>query len=75
MKNKVNHNNIFESYIAQDLFILDIIDKIASDWKEAGRQEFTRDNFEDFIFEEFSGWMELGLQEYLEEEFGEEDEM
>ena len=70
MKNKVNHNNIFESYIAQDLFILDIIDKIASDWKEANRQEFTRDNFEDFIFEEFSNWMELGLQEYLEEEFG-----
>lgn len=75
MKNKVNHNNIFESYIAQDLFILDIIDRIASDWKEADRQEFTRDNFEDFIFEDFSNWMELGLQEYSEEEFGEEDEM
>lgn len=75
MKYKVNHNNIFESYIAQDLFILDIIDRIASDWKEANRQEFTRENLEYYVFEEFFNLMELGLQEYLEEEFDEEDEM
>ena len=54
MKNeKVDHNNIFESYLARDIFIMDIIEKVIADWKRTKRKEgtFTRENLEDFFFE------------------------
>lgn len=73
MTNKCDHTNIFESYIAQDIFVLDILDKIANDMKRAERKEFTKDSFEDFIADEFSQWLELGVQTYIEEEWGEND--
>lgn len=71
---KVDHTNIFESWLAQDVFVSDILEKIADDWKRANRVEFNRENFEEFVFEEFPCWMESGLLEFLEEEFGEEDD-
>ena len=44
---KPNHQNIFDSYIAQDLFVLDILEKIAHDWVRAyGVKTFNRENFE-----------------------------
>lgn len=73
MTNKCDHTNIFESYLAQDIFILDILDKIANDMKQAGRKEFTKDNFEDFAADEFLQWLDLGVQTYIEEEWGEND--
>ena len=73
MKNKCDHTNIFESCIAQDIFVSDILDKIANDMKRAERKEFTKDNFEDFIADEFLQWLELGVQTYIEEEWGEND--
>lgn len=73
MNRQVNHNNIFESYIAQDVFVLDILDKIASDMKQTERRAFTQENFEDFVSDEFMQWIELGLQTYVEEEWGENE--
>lgn len=61
MSKQINHNNIFESYIAQDIFVLDILDKIASDMKQTERKDFTQENFKDFISDEFMQWIELGL--------------
>ncbi len=71
---KVDHTNIFDSWLAQDVFVSDILEKIANDWKKANRMEFNRENFEDFIFDDFPCWLENGLQEFLDEEFGEEEE-
>lgn len=71
---KVDHTNIFDSWLAQDVFVADILEKIANDWKRANRMEFNRENFEDFIFEDLPCWLENGLQEFLDEEFGEEEE-
>ena len=71
MNKKVNHNNVFESYIAQDILILDILEKIANDWKEAGREDFDRETFEEFIIDDFTHWLECGLQDFLDAEFGE----
>lgn len=60
---KVDHSNIFESYLARDIFILDIIDKVVNDWKRTLRKEgtFTRENLEEFFFDEFQQWIELGV--------------
>ena len=68
---KPNHQNIFDSHIAQDLFVLDILEKIAYDWKRAyGVQTFNRENFEEFVTNDFMQWIELGLEEFCDEEFG-----
>lgn len=45
-KKKVDHTNIFDSWLAQDVFVSDILEKIANDWKRANRMEFNRENFE-----------------------------
>ena len=67
---KPNHQNIFESYIAQDIFVLDIFEKIANDWKTTDRAgTFNRENFEEFIANDFMQWIELGLGEFCDEEF------
>lgn len=76
MENKtVDHRNIFESYLAQDIFIMDIIEKVVADWKLTKRKEgtFNRENLEDFFFDDFQQWVELGVQEWCDEEFGLED--
>lgn len=68
---KPNHQNIFESFIAQDIFVLDIFEKIANDWKISHRkQTFNRENFEEFIANDFMQWIELELEEFCDEEFG-----
>ena len=68
---KPNHNNIFDSHIAQDLFVLDILEKIAHDWLRAyGVKTFNRENFEEFVANDFMQWIEFGLEEFCDEEFG-----
>ena len=67
---KPNHQNIFDNNITQDLFVLDILEKIAYDWKTAHRkQTFNRENFEEFVTNDFMQWIELGLEEFCDEEF------
>lgn len=73
-KRKVDHTNIFDSWLAQDVFVSGILERIANDWKKARRIEFNRENFEEFIFDEFTCWLENGLQEFLDTEFGEEED-
>ena len=76
MENKtVDNNNIFESYLARDIFIMDIIEKVVRDWKRAKRKQstFNRENLEDFFFDEFQQWIELGVEEWCDEEFGLEE--
>ena len=68
---KPNHQNIFDSHIAQDLFVLDILEKIAHDWVRAyGVKTFNRENFEEFVTDDFMQWIELELKEFCDEEFG-----
>lgn len=76
MENKtVDNNNIFENYLERDIFIMDIIEKVVSDWKRAKRKQstFNRENLEDFFFDEFQQWIELGVEEWCDEEFGLEE--
>ena len=69
---KVDHTNVFESYIAQDIFVLDVLEKIANDWKRSHlAEDFNRDNFELFVFDELPQWFEMGLNDFLNEEFEE----
>lgn len=71
---KVNHQNIFESFLAQDIFILDILEKIAHDWKTSHKaNSYNREKFEDFVTEDFMQWIELELEEFCDDEFGEGD--
>ena len=66
----LNHQNIFDSCIAQDLFVLDILEKIAYDWKRAyGVKTFNRENFEEFVANDFMQWIELALGEFCDKEF------
>lgn len=76
MENKtVDHDNIFESYLARDIFIMDIIEKVVNDWKRTKRKDgtFNRENLEDFLFDEFHNWFELGAREWCDAEFGLEE--
>ena len=71
---KVNHQNIFESFLAHDIFVLDILEKIAYDWKTSRRkQTFNRENFEEFVTDDFMCWIELELKEFCDDEFGFDD--
>lgn len=64
--------NIFENYIAQDVFILAILEKIAEDWKQShNKDSFNRDNFEEFVLVDLPAWFETALDDFNEEEFGE----
>lgn len=64
--------NIFENYMAQDVFILDILEKIAEDWKQShNKDSFNRDNFEEFVLVDLPAWFETALDDFNEEEFGE----
>lgn len=72
---KVDHTNVFESYIAQDVFVLDILEKIADDWKRSHKADsFNRNNFEEFICNEFVEWLDVGMWSFCDEEFGEEED-
>lgn len=78
-KRAVDHTNVFESYLAQDVFMLDIIEKVVHDWKNSPRKgELTRDRLEDFFYDEFQQWIGCNLEDYLNEEFeddyGDEEE-
>ena len=73
-KRKVDHTNIFDSWLAQDVFVSGILERIANDWKKARRIEFNRENFEEFVFDDLPCWIENGLQEFLDAEFGEEED-
>ena len=56
MENKtVDNNNIFESYLARDIFIMNIIEKVVNDWKRTKWKKgtFNRKNLEDFLFDGF----------------------
>lgn len=69
---KVNHQNIFESFLAQDIFVLDILEKIANDWKTSCKaNSYNREKFEDFVTDDFMQWIELELEEFCDDEFGE----
>lgn len=68
---KPNRQNIFESDIIQDLFVLDILEKIAYDWKRAyGVKTYNRENFEEFVANDLMQWIELGVGNFCDEEFG-----
>ena len=68
---KPNRQNIFESDIIQDLFVLDILEKIAYDWKRAyGVKTYNRENFEEFVINDFMQWIEFALETFCDEEFG-----
>ena len=68
---KPNHQNIFDNNITQDLFVLDILEKIAHDWVRAyGVKTFNRENFEEFVANDFVQWIELGLGGFCDEKFG-----
>ena len=67
---KPNRQNIFESDSIQDLFVLDILEKIAYDWKRAyGVKTFNRENFEEFVTNEFMQRIEFELESFCDEEF------
>ena len=75
IENKIaDHSNIFESYLAQDVFIMDIIEKVVNDWIRTKRKEgtFNRENLEDFFLDDFQQWLELGVDEWCNEEWGQE---
>lgn len=68
---KPNRQNIFESHITQDLFVLDILEKIAHDWKRAyGVKTYNRENFEEFVTNDFMQQIEFALGIFCDEEFG-----
>ena len=67
---KPNRQNIFESDIIQDLFVLDILEKIAYDWKRAyGVKTYNRENFEEFVTNDFMQQIEFALESFCDEEF------
>lgn len=67
-----NEMNIFESYLAQEVFVTDIIEKVVADWKSSHKKEqFTRENLEDFFEDELIQWIFLEIETYCEAEFGE----
>lgn len=71
---KVNHNNIFESYIASECFLLDILERISYDWKNSRRANtFNRETFEEFVINDFIVSLEVELDEFCDEEFGTEE--
>ena len=69
---EIDHTNVFESYLTQSVFALDILEKLANDWKRANRkmQEFNRDNFEDFVYNEFMEWICCEMEEFADAEWG-----
>ena len=61
-KREVDHTNVFESYIAKEVFMMDVIEKIVNDWRRSERQ---------FIHE----WIGYSVETWLDEEFeNDEDE-
>lgn len=68
-------NNLFENSLVLDVFVLDVLEKIANDWKNSCHKEsYTRDEFEQFVINELPIWFMDNLEDFLNEEFGEEDD-
>lgn len=67
-------DNIFKNIFADDLFKLDIIEKVYLDWKNSRKNKdiVNRENAEDMLYEYFSQF-DFAIDEFLDEEF-EEDE-
>lgn len=67
-------NNLFENSLVLDVFVLDVLEKVANDWKNSCHKEsYNRDEFEQFVVNELPMWFTENLEDFLEEEFGEED--
>ena len=76
-KREVDHTNVFESYIAKEVFMMDVIEKIVNDWRRSERQSNpTREELEDFFYDEFiHEWIGYSVETWLDEEFeNDEDE-
>ena len=75
-KREVDHTNVFESYIAQEVFMMDVIEKIVNDWRRSERKSNpTREELEDFFYDEFiHEWIGYSVETWLDEEFENEDE-
>ena len=67
-------NNVFKDPMVRDVFLLDVLEKIAYDWKESDQETYTRDNFEEFVDFELPVWFLDVLNDFLDDEFGEEDD-
>lgn len=67
-------NNVFKDHMVRDVFLLDVLEKIAYDWKESDQETYTRDNFEEFVDFDLQVWFLDVLDDFLDEEFGEEDD-
>ena len=70
-KRAVDHTNVFESYLAQEVFMMDIIDKIVDDWKRTDRKSNpTREELEDCFYDTFiHEWIGYSVENWLDEEF------
>jgi hypothetical protein len=75
-KRAVDHTNVFESYLAKEVFMMDIIDKVVDDWKRTDRKSNpTREELEDFFYDTFiHEWIGYSVETWLDEEFESEDE-
>lgn len=67
-------NNVFKDHMVRDVFLLDVLEKIAYDWKESDQETYTRDNFEEFVDFDLQVWFLNVIDDFLDEEFGEEDD-
>ena len=72
-------NNIFRSYLADDIFRYDVLERITNDFRadmKHRNKEVTRENLEEALYEmveNISNNIEWFLDEEFEEEFEEED--
>lgn len=69
-------NNIFESFIADDLFRYDMVATVFNDLKESDKKcgiVRTRDQYEEELLEYFMEF-DFAIGEFLDEEFEEESE-
>lgn len=75
-KREVDYTNVFESYIAQEVFMMDVIEKIVNDWKRSSRKSNpTRKELEDFFYDEFTNeWIGYSVETWLDEEFENDDD-
>jgi hypothetical protein len=69
-------NNIFRSFLADDLFRYDVLEKIANDYKENMKyrnKKVTREDMEDALYEVVEN-ISHEIEYFLDEEFEEEDD-
>ena len=62
--------NIFNSWIDRDIFVGNIIEKVALDWiNSPNKRDISKDGLRDFFYEEFQEWICMWLEDWLNEEF------